>query len=348
MSIRIAIIGLGRIGFLLENDPLRYHPCTHAGALRDVINERVPESRPRLVGICDLLPERIKQFREWWGEEIPFSSTDYRELIDTSAPDLLIISSSLPSHFEIASYALNAGVLCMMLEKPAASQIDEVRSLVSLEAERQAAIWVNYERRYHPAYRHVKQFIESKRFGRLRAIRGTVLTGPVRPEDDGGPLLLDGIHWIDLLLWLCGKPEATTSVAFPSRIPGRFDTAFLQFRYPGWVATLESGGRRNYFEFAIELDFEQGRIKSGNGGHTFYESSPSRLYENFRDLTPIDEPIPTGNPWIEMYREILSGAEKMVAEGSVSREAISSPLADSVSALSIIESVEGKPGTIPF
>ncbi len=27
----IALIGCGRIGFLLENDPLRYKPCTHYG-----------------------------------------------------------------------------------------------------------------------------------------------------------------------------------------------------------------------------------------------------------------------------------------------------------------------------
>ena len=33
MKFKTLLIGLGRIASKLENDPLRYHPCTHAGVL---------------------------------------------------------------------------------------------------------------------------------------------------------------------------------------------------------------------------------------------------------------------------------------------------------------------------
>src|SRR5512138_718214 len=56
--VRVALVGLGRIAWMLESDRLRYHPCTHAGSLLAVGGARV-------VAGCDLEPDRRERFADW-------------------------------------------------------------------------------------------------------------------------------------------------------------------------------------------------------------------------------------------------------------------------------------------
>ncbi len=89
MHIPCAIIGLGRIGSLLETDPLREKPCTHAGAIVD-------NPHCRLVGGYDLDPERRIQFSETWKVPTDFSSAE--EMLETLHPEILCIATHPDSH----------------------------------------------------------------------------------------------------------------------------------------------------------------------------------------------------------------------------------------------------------
>ncbi len=50
----IALIGCGRIGFMLESDPLRYKPCTHFGG--------ASSAGLRITHACDLNHGRLESF----------------------------------------------------------------------------------------------------------------------------------------------------------------------------------------------------------------------------------------------------------------------------------------------
>ena len=79
-KIRCAIIGLGRIGSLLEDDQLREKPCTHAGAIagsRDCV----------LVGGCDIKAERRTLFSRRWNCSNVFS--DMEDLVRSTGPDMV-------------------------------------------------------------------------------------------------------------------------------------------------------------------------------------------------------------------------------------------------------------------
>ena len=56
MKINSALIGCGRIGFMLENDPLRNKPCTHYGG---AISAGI-----KFNYACDINADRLKAFSQ--------------------------------------------------------------------------------------------------------------------------------------------------------------------------------------------------------------------------------------------------------------------------------------------
>ncbi len=353
--IRTALIGLGRIGFDLEHDRLRYHPCTHAGTLRAWNDALRPGARRKsafdLIAVCDRDERRIQRFQRWWAagrkKSAPTAFTDYRQLL-REKPDLLIIATSVESHALIALAAVRAGVPALLLEKPIAHELAAARRLLRAARAHGTRVWVNFERRYHPAYRLAREYIQKKKLGELRHISGQVLRGRMRPDPlktipyPEGPLLHDAVHWMDLLVWMAGSPRTLDakldlSAEYPDTIE---DSARLSMEYEHFAACLESGGRRRYFEFTMRLDFTEGRIIAGNAGHFYFRAGPSRRYAKFRELRPITVRWKTANPWLELYGEInreLTGVPRLTpGDAHAARARITASLEDAVRGLEII------------
>ena len=106
---KVAVIGCGRIGALLEDDPLRYHPCTHLGAW-------MATSDVEVVGACDLKEDRLLYCRERFGVKKLY--TDYRQMLAVERPDIVSIASDTETHAEILAACVEAGVKGVFLEKP--------------------------------------------------------------------------------------------------------------------------------------------------------------------------------------------------------------------------------------
>jgi predicted dehydrogenase len=303
-SINTALIGLGRIGWMLEHDPYRYHPCTHAGSLLHEVNLR----RYRLVAGCDINAERRRRFYRYarkYGQNVALFE-DIEALVGAIrrkelTVDLAVLATGPESHPQLFRRLLAAGVRNFLIEKPVALNARQAGQMLRLAEKQKATVRVNFERRYHPAYALVRRLIESQRFGELRHIEGRVLAPSLRRD----ALLEDAVHWIDLLLWYAGEPVNVRSM-FRRDEKGREKGSLHIFQYTDFDAVLESGGMRRYFEFVMRLDFERGRIVAGNDGHFHFESRASRRYRGFYDLQPV--PIKLSrkehNPWLELYREI--------------------------------------------
>jgi len=341
---RVFIIGLGRIAWLLEKDRFRYSPCTHAGTLKS-LNEKARTQTPpfELVGASDVDSERLRSFQRWWGRPIPRVSQDFRELFtDADKPDLVIIAASLEAHHEIALHALKTGTGGLLIEKPIAPDLRRAKEIHAAAKKSATPVWVNFERRYHPGYRKLKEIFTSGKLGEPRTVQGRVLTGPVAqaPDTDeiAGPLLHDAVHWIDLLLWYLGEPRSLSARLLPAAAaPDVEDASFITFHYDEFDAFLESGGRREYFEFQLRADFSRGRVVSGNAGHFYYRSAPSRRYARFRELREMTVKLPSRNPWEELYREILLGIRREQGAGNRKKLLITAGLDDALRGMEIID-----------
>ncbi|MDN4495144.1 Gfo/Idh/MocA family protein [Ureibacillus aquaedulcis] len=195
MSLRYAIIGCGRIS-----------PNHIAAAL---------ENGLEIVGLCDLLPEnmddKISKFDLL--ESTP-KYTNYKELLEKEKPELIAICTESGKHGQIALDCLEAGSN-LIIEKPIALSLEEADAIIAKAKEKNLKVSACHQNRFNKSIQKIRQAVEDERFGRL--LHGTAHIRWNRGEDyykqalwrgtweqDGGALMNQCIHNIDLLRWMMG------------------------------------------------------------------------------------------------------------------------------------------------
>jgi predicted dehydrogenase len=139
---------------------------------------------------------------------------DWRELLDHADIDAVIIATPQDSQVEIARAAINAGIH-VLVEKPAARHVDELRGLPQLAAKHKVRVRVGFNHRYHRAFQHAKRLVDSGTLGPLLFLRaryghggrlGYASEWRAQPQRSGGGELIDqGVHLIDLARWFLGE-----------------------------------------------------------------------------------------------------------------------------------------------
>ncbi len=169
-----------------------------------------PESAKRLLGSVKGFAG-VKQY------------SDYKTAIDEIKPS--IVSVTVPSglHFQIAKYAMEHGSN-LLLEKPMTMSVSEAREIFELSEKTGLKIAMGHIYRYLPIVGLVRQDIAEGKYGKVT--HGTIYVRWGHGEDyyssaawrgtwksDGGALMNQTIHAIDLLVWLMGsEPEEAQSM----------------------------------------------------------------------------------------------------------------------------------------
>ncbi|MGE5342144.1 MAG: Gfo/Idh/MocA family protein [Candidatus Omnitrophota bacterium] len=358
MSYKLALIGCGRIGVWLEDDPLRAKPASHMGGITRIIEQGHVANGLELVAACDLDGEKLSRFQTRFGLSPSQTYQDYKELISIEKPDIAVIATWTASHRDIAVYAAQHGVKGIVLEKPTAVSLDQAQEIVATCQREKVKLVVNHERRWDPLFRKTKEIIENKDLGELKLINGNVLSqsAPIGPwesvldEAGGGPLLHDGTHLIDMIRYFAGDIATISGhVSRHDRTYGTETTATAFLRSVNGVNIfIEAGGMREYFNFEMDLQFERGRIKIGNGICDYYTAQNSNRYSGFKDL------IKTAFPTFPRDTHPFTGA---ILELIHAMETDAEPLSsgeDATRAMEIIFGIyysaylNGKPVTLPL
>ncbi len=295
---RVAIIGLGRVAQLLEDDHLREKPCTHMGAYLN---------RPDVdvVAGVDIDEERLKAFGLKYGVSGLYS--DYRKMLDDVRPDIVSITAYATERFEMLMASIEAGVKGIWCEKAFATSLDEADRIVEAAASANIPIIVSHMRRWDASYREVKAIIDSGELGPLKSI--SVFWS--------GSLLHTGTHAFDMLrffagdaLWVEGETERNPTDdhlwALKEDAGGRATIGF-----EGGVYAQIEASTKKYFLFEFDLFFESGRLRIGNNEPLKkYKTGPSDLYESIIDLREVQTPVfDRGNIWIEALANLLEAME---------------------------------------
>lgn len=140
--IRIAVAGLGKMGGY------------HARAIRQLAaGEAEPYYKAglsaqtcklELCGLCD--PDATK--REQLSAEFPMFGS-WQELLDETRPDLAVIASPTPTHFELTKQSLEAGVHTLV-EKPLVTSLDPFRQLAAFADRQGCRLMSGHVERYNP------------------------------------------------------------------------------------------------------------------------------------------------------------------------------------------------------
>lgn len=200
MNVRFGLVGCGRIA-ASHVSTLAQFPQVLLTAISDPIAEQM---------------ERIEtQVRANHRRDVPLKKyADYRELLLDPEIEVVIIATSSGTHAEIAKQALVTGKH-VVLEKPMALSIADAKDLISLTDATKKTLLVCHQMRYRPLLRKIKELMEREQFGeiyygnvhlRLHRSKEYFLESPWRGtwSEDGGMLLNQGIHMVDLLVWLLG------------------------------------------------------------------------------------------------------------------------------------------------
>jgi len=281
-----AIIGLGRIASLLEEDTLREKPCTHAGVIAanpDCV----------LVAGCDIDEERCGLFAERW--RVPVYA-DAAQMLRDHTPRILSIATHPDSHYHYCRLAADFNVPVVICEKPLADTIGEARKIARLASAdsggKGPVIITNHERRYSQDYIRAREILEQEKLGRLLSVHANLYMGKNKRLLD--VLWHDGTHLADAIMFLSNS-VLKHKRRWGARLNSRTGTAWLQGellkgkKQPPIPAVLEIGAGRDHLVFETEFSCEKGRLRIGNGIFEVWESAPSPYAENFRSLKQTGE-----------------------------------------------------------
>lgn len=140
---------------------------------------------------------------------------DYRQMLeDHPEIELVAIATESGKHAEIALDCIDAGKN-LIIEKPMAMSIEDAEEIIKRAEEKGVKVSACHQNRFNVAVQKLRAAIEANRFGKLshgsihvRWNRGKLYydQAPWRGtwEQDGGTLMNQCIHGIDLLRWMMG------------------------------------------------------------------------------------------------------------------------------------------------
>jgi predicted dehydrogenase len=138
---------------------------------------------------------------------------DHRELLARERPDGAIVATPNELHVPIGLDCVAAGVP-VLVEKPVANTVAEARELVEAEGRTGVPVLVGHHRRHHPFVQRAREIVASGALGRIACVSVSALLA--KPDDYfdaawrrtpgvGGTFLINLIHEIDLLRFVCGE-----------------------------------------------------------------------------------------------------------------------------------------------
>ena len=113
---------------------------------------------------CDLDEKRLaKMQKQFYGIE---TAANYAEVIERPDIDIVVISTPVSTHHEIAKRALTAGKH-VFIEKPMTSSVAEAEELINIAEQKNLKLFVDHTFIYTGAVRKMKEIITSGRLGEL-------------------------------------------------------------------------------------------------------------------------------------------------------------------------------------
>lgn len=227
-KLRVGIVGAGFIAIRGHLPAYQNHPQTE------------------VVALCDVNEARARAVADEHG--IPRVFTDYHQMLETAELDIVTVCVPNALHAPVTIAALEAGahVLC---EKPMALTVSEAKAMLTAAERTGRKLAVGFHNRFRPESQALKTFVDQGTLGRIYYATVSLLRRSGIPgygswftnkELAGGGALIDnGVHGLDLALWLMGHPR-------PVSVQGATFSEFGPRRkgLGGWGADIYEGEQR--------------------------------------------------------------------------------------------------------
>ena len=175
------------------------------------------DNKLEIVAVCDIVESQMQLLLEKYHLENSNIKRylDYKQLIyDNRDLDLISIATESGVHAEIAKFCIK-NKINVIIEKPMAMNIKDADEIIKLSDEMHVKVSACHQNRFNLAVQEMRIALENGRFGKLS--HGSINVRWNRNKDyydqakwrgtwksDGGALMNQCIHGIDLLRWMMG------------------------------------------------------------------------------------------------------------------------------------------------
>lgn len=166
------------------------------------------------VGICDVDEKMMYDKAVKFDLQDIHQYVDYHEMLEKEKPELVAIATESGKHASIALDCIK--MRCnLIIEKPIALSLADADAIIDLAREMDVKVCVSHQNRFNKSIQKIREAIDRNRFGRM--FYGTAHIRWCRDweyysranwrgtwKQDGGALMNQCIHNIDLLRWMMG------------------------------------------------------------------------------------------------------------------------------------------------
>ena len=172
--LKVAIVGCGRIA------------DSHASQIQRIRGSEI-------VAVCDREPLMARQLFERFPVGKYFS--DLQALLTESRPDVVHITTSPESHFEIARTCLESGCH-VYVEKPFTVNEDDAQRLIALATQKGLKITAGHDDQFSHAARRMRSLIESGYLGSAPLHMESYYGYEIAKTGYAAAILADKRHWV--------------------------------------------------------------------------------------------------------------------------------------------------------
>ncbi len=252
-----------------------------------------------IVAICDVNPLNMedKKLKFELGDSVK-QYVDYKEMLTEEKPELVAIATESGKHAQIALDCIEAGAN-LIIEKPIALSLEDADRIIERAKAKDVKVCACHQNRFNKSIQKIRDAVEKKRFGRM--FYGTAHIRWCRDyeyyhrapwrgtwEQDGGALMNQCIHNIDLLRWMMGD-EITEVVGMTDRLNHDYieaeDLGIALVKFANGAYGIIEGTTDIYprnLEETLYLFGEKGTVKAGGQSVNVIEEW------NFSDM--LDDP----------------------------------------------------------
>lgn len=309
--IKFAIVGMGHI----------------AKKHIEAINEA---DGAELVAVCDAAAERLEEFSGKYE-----TYTDLEEMLSTNK-DIQVVNICVPSglHARLTKIVAEHG-RHIVVEKPMSLKLEDSEEMIKIAKENNVKLAVVHPNRFRPAIMKLREKMDQGVFGTMSHANATVRwnrgqayydQAPWRgtKEFDGGVLMNQAIHNLDLMLWFMGEVESVQAMAATRlRKIEAEDVAAAVVRFKSGALGVIEAATTIYpknLEESLSIFGEKASVKIGGSNALFIETwdmeeriegEKEAFNESIKD-NPLGKP---GHQWIieDMVQAVQEDREPIVS-----------------------------------
>lgn len=195
-KVKLSIIGMGRMG-ITHFSIINSHPKVEVVSVSDTSKV-----------VLDILKKNIPSVEVF---------TDYKEMLDKTHPDGIIVCTPPNYHYEVCKYACEKGIN-VFCEKPFTVNPADAKKLQEMFSEKDLVSQVGYVNRFNDMFSTAQEYVRNGLIGEIIRFKSEMFSNTIskpetgeswrsKRENGGGAVYEMAVHALDLVNYIIGVPD---------------------------------------------------------------------------------------------------------------------------------------------